>query len=335
MHGDHLVSHIHQHEVREENVIHVIGVCSNPARYHSRMRLAREWIEAMLNTKNVKLTVVEAAFGDRKHELIKEHFAGDFHKIDVRINSHAWIKESMMSLAARRIVSIFPKSRYFGWFDMDVFFNDPNWAQETIHQLQYFEVVQPWSDAIDMGVQGNILRHFKSFGSCHQRRVKKQKHPSQPYEYAHSGFAWCCTRKFLEGMWGAGGTNGPFMDWSILGSADHHMAFAMIGETKDTIHAKMHKNFFRRCYEWEERAVRITNKEVGFTPGYIAHRFHGPKSRRYYRERWEILVENIFDPDKMIAYNEEGIAVLVGNKKLEHAIYQYNLSRFEDSIEER
>lgn len=334
MHGinEHLVSHINKPELRRENILHVMAVCSNPVRYHSRYRLAREFIKAMSGTPNVHLTVVEAAFGDRQHELDCD---GTWDKIEVRVDSHSWIKESMINLAFRHISAKYQNAKYFAHIDMDVFFNDPSWAQETLHQLQTFEVVQPWTDAIDLGPQGTIVQHFKSFGYQHQRRLPKQKHPTQTYyQYAHSGFAWCYTRRFAETMLGAGGSNGPMMDFAILGSADHHMAFAMIGETKDTIHKMMHPSFFRKCYEWQDRAMQVTKGEVGFTPGFIQHRWHGRKNRRYYRERWQILVDHSYDPDKMLTHDEQGVATLVGNHKLEHAIYMYNVSRQEDGIDE-
>ncbi len=336
MHGEHLINHVKYNELRGDNVLHVISVCSNPMRYQSRYRLMREYIKAMTATKCVHLTIVEAAYGDRQHEIIDESCPeNNYDTISVRICSNAWIKESMMNLAFRHITAKHQHSKYFAWIDGDVFFNDPNWAQETLHQLQIFEVVQPWSDAIDMGPQGNILRHFRSFGVQHQKRKPKQKHPSQTcYEYAHSGFAWACTRRFVESMFGVGGTNGPLMDWCVLGSADHHMAFAMIGETKDTIHKKMQPSFFRKCYEWQDRVLKVTKGEVGFTMGYIEHKFHGPKNRRYYRERWAILAESLYDPDTMLTHDEQGIAIVVNNHRLEHAIYMYNNSRMEDSIEE-
>lgn len=332
--NNHLSSHIHHSGLKHDNTLHVIGVCSNPIRFHSRYRLAREWIESMIKTPCVQLTVVEAAFGDRHHEILDESNPL-YDKISVRVPSHAWIKESMIDLGFRRVSAKYEHAKYFAWIDMDVFFNDPNWAQETLHQLQTFEVVQPWSDAVDLAPYGNIIQHFKSFGYQHQRRCPKQKHPSQTsYQYAHSGFAWACTRRFAETVFGAGGTNGPLMDWCLLGSADHHMAFAMIGETKDTIHKMMHPSFFRKCYEWQDKAVTVTKGEVGFVHGFIQHRWHGMKKRRYYRERWQILVDNKYDPDTMLTHDEQGIATLVGNHRLEHAIYLYNVSRHEDGVDE-
>lgn len=327
MYGDnqHLVNHVLHPELRSENTLHVIGVCSNPVRYHSRYRIAREWIKHMVGTKCVHLTIVEAAFGDRHHEIQPENAEYDY--VPVRVQTETWIKEAMINLGFRH-VSVKYNAKYLAWIDMDVFFRDPNWAQETLHQLQHFPVVQPWQDCADLGPHGGIHQHFRSFGFQHQKRMPKQKHPSQKeYQYAHSGFAWACTRSFFEQVEG-------LMNFAILGSADHHMAFAMIGETKDTIHGKMHPSFFRKCYEWQAKALRITQGEVGFTTGRIEHWFHGPKKRRYYRERWQVLVDHLYDPDKDLITDSQGITILAGKPRLEQAIRMYNRSRFEDSIEE-
>lgn len=287
----------------------------------------------MIRTPNVHLTVVEAAFGDRHHELSPD--ADLYDHVKLRTSSESWIKESMLNIGYRSVIGKYPQAKYFAMIDMDVFFRDPNWALESIHQLQHFDVIQPWQDCADLAPHGGISRHFRSFGFQHQKRSPKQKHPTQTYyEYAHSGFAWCYTRRFLENMIGAGGSNGPMMNWAILGSADHHSAFACIGETKDTIHRMMHPSFFRKCYEWQDKAMMITHGEVGFSTGRIEHKWHGMKSRRYYRERWQILVDHKYDPDKMLMNDPQGLTILIGNNKLEQAIRLYNRSRMEDGIDE-
>lgn len=323
--NSHIVNHIHRPQLKHCNTLHVIGVCSNPVRWHSRYRIAREWIEHMTNHNNVHLTVVESAFGDRHHEL--RHCCNDnqVEFIALRTKTEAWIKESMINVGARHAI-VKHDAQYLAWIDMDVFFHNENWAQETLHQLQHFEIVQPWSDAIDMGAHGNTLQHFKSFGLQHQRGVPKQKHPSQKeYQYAHTGFAWACTRRFWEA------TNG-LMTFAILGSADHHMAFGCINEVMDTVHAKMHSSFKRRALDWQRDAFRACHGDVGFVPGTIIHKFHGPKKRRYYRERWQILFN--YDPDTMLMRDHQGLVYIINNHQLERDIRHYNRSRFEDSIEE-
>ena len=185
MYGTHLVNHIHHPELNSDNTLYVVGVLSNSVRVHSRLRIAREWIKAMEETPNVKLVLVELAFGDRKHEVTDSD--NPWH-LQLRSRQNIWTKESCINLGVARLL---PRDwRYMAWIDMDVFFRDPNWALETIHQLQHFPVVQPWSDCADLGPTGNIFQHFRSFGLQHQRRIPKQKHPSQKeYQYAHTGFA--------------------------------------------------------------------------------------------------------------------------------------------------
>jgi hypothetical protein len=312
----------------------VIGVCSNPARWHSRYRIAREWIKHMLGTRNVYLTIVEGQFGDRHHELAPQHLNVDgslptvkYDHLKLSLSSEAWVKESMINIGFRHAIAVH-NAQYLAWIDMDIFFRDENWAQEAMHQLQTFPVIQPWQDCADLGPHGGISRAFRSFGYQHQRGVPKQTHPSQPYEYAHTGFAWCCTRAFAEQVM-------FLMDFPILGSADHHMAFAMVGEVDKTIHRGMQPSFFELCREWQQRALQITHSTlVGFSVGRIEHWFHGPKNRRYYRERWQILVDNQFDPKIDLRRDGQGIVTLVGKPKLEHALIKYNRARLEDSIEE-
>ena len=320
----HLLDHIRHHSLAGENILHVVAVVSNPVRYQSRYRLARQFVESVQKAPCVRLHLVEACFGDRLPEVADS--SNPDHLI-VRTESEIWIKENMINLGMRRVLVNHPEARYLAWVDADVEFRDLSWAQETIHALQHFPLVQPWSDCLDLNFAGGVTKHFKSFGAQHQRRAPKQMSPDQPYEYAHSGFAWACTRGFWE-------ASGGLMDFAILGSADHHMAFAAIGEVKNTIHGGMCEAFKRRCHQWQDRALRSTLGEVGFTAGRIEHQFHGPKRRRYYRERWQILVDHGFDPDRHLTYDHQGVLQLVGKPALEQAIRQYNRSRYEDSIEE-
>lgn len=317
---NHIANHIKHPALRGDNTLHVVGVVSNPVRYHSRYRLAREFVERMRDAPNVVLHIVEAQHGDRHHEI-----AGDG-DLKLRTDTEIWIKENMINLGVRHLVP--REAKYICWADMDIAFRDPNWAQETLHQLQTYEVVQPWQNCADLGYQGAILQTHESFGSVHQRGVPKQRLPGElSYTYAHSGFAWACTRRFWE-------STGGLLDFCILGSADHHMAHAMIGDGDFTIPRQLPPSYFDKVGEWERRAMLVTKGQVGYTPGRIEHDFHGPKKRRFYNDRWKILFKHGFDPSRDLTYDEQGVIQLVGKPELEHAIRQYNRSRFEDSIDE-
>ena len=267
--------------------------------------------------------VVETAIGDRAFEITDPK---NPRHLQLRATQEIWHKENMINLGVQRLL---PKDwRYLAWVDADISFSNPGWAQETMHQLQHYLVVQPWSDCLDLGINGNVLQHFESFCSIHRKGLKKQRHPGEPYKYAHSGFAWACTRYFWENI-------GSLMEFPILGSADHHMAWAMIGDVDSTIHGKMSPSFFRKCREWQALACHVTHgDDLGYVKGRIEHHFHGPKAARQYRERWQILIDNDYDPDKDIAKDAQGLTVLTNKPKLLGDIRDYFRARNEDSIED-
>lgn len=318
----HLANHIKHHAPQGNQTLYVIGVISNPVRYHSRYRLAREWMKAMEATPHVRLCMVEAAFGDRHHEVTDS--SNPWHH-QVRTNSEIWIKENMINLGVRHLL---PKDwKYLAWIDCDVFFRDPNWALETIQQLQHYPVVQPWQDCIDLGHSGTILERHESFGSLVSRGIRRQKKPHEPYKFGHPGFAWACTRAFWEAI-------GGVMDFAILGSGDHHMACGMVNEVDLSMHDQMSESFKRRAREWQAKAYRFTHGIIGHVATMCEHKFHGPKKRRYYRERWNILTEYQYNPERDLTYDAQGVLHLIGKPNLEQAIRKYNRSRFEDSIED-
>lgn len=318
----HLQNHIKHHELENDSTLHVVGVISNYAKFHTRYRLYRDWLAEMESTPNVAVYTVETAFGDRKFEVTDPN---NPRHLQLRTDQEIWNKENMINLGVKYLV---PRTaRYLCWSDCDISFeNKDTWALETIHMLQHFALVQPWSDCIDLGPKKTIYQTFKSFGFQHQRRIPKQMHPSQPYQYAHSGFAWACTRNFWEAV-------GGLPDFCILGSADHHSAFAAIGEVLNTIPKNMKPSFARKLVEWQSKATLVTKGEVGFVACLIKHFFHGPKARRKYRERWPILSSNGYDPDTDLMYDHQGVIKLIGKPKLLHDIHNYNVERIEDSTE--
>lgn len=323
----HLAPQNYHTELVSDSTLHVIGVISNTEQYHSRYRLAREWIERMSHTPNVVLHLVEVAFGDRHHELeLPPHLdPADGHNVlRLRTKTNIWVKENMINLGVRALL---PRDwKYAAWVDCDVEHRDPNWALKTIHQLQHFAIVQPWENCLDLGPNGSVYQTHTSFGAVDQSGQRKQRHAGEPYKYAHSGYAWACTRAFWE-------QTGGLLDIGILGSGDHHMAWGAIGQVEHSVHGQMSDGYKRACKAWSTKAVRASHNEVGFVPGRIEHHFHGPKSKRYYRERWQILVDNHFDPEVDIHRDEQGLMYVANKPALEQAIRKYNRSRAEDSIE--
>lgn len=323
--SQHLVSQFKNPELRSDNTLHVIGVIQNAARWHSRLRLFRQWAKEMVNTPNVKLYVVEALYGDRNQECAPDEPA-DYAYMSVKTNSEIWLKENLINLGVRHL---FPKNwKYLAWVDCDVSFRNQKWAHEAMHQLQHFQIIQPWSDAVDLTHEGGVHKHFQSFGYYTAKGIPHAPSGCNPYglKYGHTGFAWACTRYFYENV-------EKLLDFAILGASDNHMAWSCLGKVIDTMNPKVTDGYKKAALSWQQKAEYASGGIVGYVPGRIEHHFHGPKTRRQYWTRWQILVKYKFDPLIDLKYDSQGVLKLKGKRKLEHAVMRYNRERLEDSIE--
>ncbi len=301
-------------------ILDVVAVVSNPVRYQSRYRLYKQFEAEMLQSPNVRLTTVEAAFGEREHH-ITDH--ANARHIQVRTHSETWVKENLVNIGISRLPNDF---QYVAWIDADTSFVRPDWAKETVEQLQHFAVVQMFSHAVDLGPNHEVLENHMGFGYGHVQR-KPVNHGGGPYAFWHPGFAWAARRSFIESV-------GGLMDWTLLGAADHVMACAILG--KLPLPAQLERDcpgYIRLAQEWMRHAAGI-KQDLGYVPGTLLHHFHGAKRNRRYVERWEILYRNHYDPLADIKRDWQGLIALSGNKpQLRDDLRMYFRQREEDGIE--
>lgn len=324
---NHIQSQIKNPALATNNTLHVIGVVQNPVRYHSRYRLFRQWLKEMLATPNVKVHVVEAVYGDRQAECDpKTCDMGDFSYHSVKITSEIWLKENLINIAEENLL---PKDwQTMCWSDCDIHFADSSWALNTIHQLQHYNIVQPWQSASDLDFYGNVMDTWTSFGSLCAKGKPMYHDKTSQYTYAHTGYAWACTRYFYENVV-------RLADFNIVGAGDHLMAWACLDMVARTMPQTISQDYKDTCQRWADKASRACAKMVGFTPGRLEHSWHGAKVNRKYWSRWDIPVKNDFQPSRDLAYDSQGVLVLCGKNKyaIESAIMNYNRARNEDSID--
>ena len=304
------------------DLLHVITAISNPVRWRSRIKLYQDFEQHMLDS-GVKLTVVECAFGDRPHELgdnphvnyVKVHSSG---------HNLTWNKEVLLNLGVSRL----PEAKYIATIDADVKFRRGNWAAETVHALQHYHALQPWSDCYDLGPNDEHLQAHRSFGRLwHDRKPIVQGPNAAPggYEFGHPGYAWAYTRQTLD--WAGG-----LVETAALGAADHHMAMGLIGRIGDSIHGGMTAGYKAPLNLWQRRVFSHVKGAIGYLPGTIEHYWHGSKDKRAYVSRWDILAKHQFDPMTDLKKNSYGVLELSGNKpELAHDIDVYFRSRDEDA----
>lgn len=309
-----------------DTALHIVTAYSNPMRWESRQRVQTIYENAIIKTPGVHLTTVECQYGDRPFELAD---SAQINRVRVRAKTICWNKENLLNIGISRL----PEGwKYVAWIDGDVLFRKSSWASEAIHALQQYDIIQPWSDAYDLGPRDEHLQAHKSF--CSQYWGDKSvvaKGPSWwtflggPYIYPHTGYAWCATRQALEWV-------GGLLEGGMSGAGDHHMALSLVGEAKYSMPGGLMWSYQRNVYQWQQRAVYHINKNIGFLHGTLEHQWHGRKSDRRYVERWDIIIDNKYDLDTDIKKNTYGVTELAGNKPaLTHDIDQYFRLRNEDT----
>jgi hypothetical protein len=296
-----------------EEILHVVAVVSNPAEFNRRYELFQQFCERMRKNPRVNLLTVELQQGCRP-------FVTDA-TVKLKSSHELWHKENLINIGVQHLPDNF---KYVAWIDSDIDFQNPTWAEETMSLLQTYSIVQLFSHAIDLGPKGETLQVHTGFGYQYVNGV--QWRLPKYGQHFHPGYAFACTRTAYNAM-------GGLMDFSILGSADNHMALAWIGEVQKSLPKKIHPNYRKLCMVFQQRCEAHIRRNIGYVPGTILHFWHGDKGDRQYATRWQILESNNFDPLVDIKKDCDNLWQLETNKfKLRDDIRRYFRQRNEDNV---
>lgn len=310
--------------------LHVIVVVTNAIRFKSRYRLYQEFEQKLLKNNQIVLWTTEIAFGDRPFAVTEP---GNPHHIQLRSYEELWHKENLINVALAHMTRQTPDWEYVAWIDADIEFLRPDWANETLHQLQHYMMVQMWTHAIDLGPNGETLATHVSF--LHQYQRGKPYcyggNNAKYHEHWHPGYAWAARREAIDSV-------GGLIDTALLGAGDNHMAHALIGKLDFTTDKGLHPNYFKHLSIWQDRCERFIRRDVGYVDGTILHFWHGKKKDRRYHDRWKILVDNQFNPDWDLKRDAQGLWQLTDHGDLRSIhlrdqVRHYFRSRNEDSID--
>jgi hypothetical protein len=302
--------------------LHVVTARFNPLRWATPDRHYRDWVTHVLDS-GARLTVVEVQYGERAFACALPHV----HHVGLRADSWAWSKECALNEGVRRL----PEADYIAWGDADVWHRQAGWAREAVEHLQHYRVIQTWTTALDLGPGDNLLGVHAAFCAQYQtgKPLVAEKRPFWTFDggyetYPHSGYFWACKREFLD--W-----TGGLFELGGMGSADHHMALALVGRVEHSWPAGTSAAYRAHLTRWQDRARRYVNGRIAAVPGMIEHRFHGSKQKRGYLDRWAMFVRHGFDPDTDLKRNSWGVLEWAGNKpELEREWDLYLRSRRED-----
>lgn len=310
---------------------HVVTCISNPIRFKSRNRLFADWLQHMRDS-GIEPWVIEMAHDDRPFEITDP--ANPRH-IQVSGKSELFHKENLINIA----VSKFPSDwETMAYIDADVQFYRKDWTREIVEQLKHYQILQPWSEAVDTGPNGETFAVARSF--CSRYIATGRPAAPQNYnDYWHTGYAWAMRREAWHQL-------GGLLDIAILGSADFYMGWALLGlldknlycDVASIPHRKIgfQQNYINRLMQWQDRAKGL-KRSIGIVPGTLFHSFHGKKRDRQYNSRENILIDNKYDPDMDLTRNFQHVWELrVENERqirLRDGIMGYLRSRSEDSTD--
>jgi hypothetical protein len=313
--------------------LHVVTMLENPLRWRSRYR--NYWMfERECEAGGAILYTVEVAFGERHFEVTQP---GNPRHLQLRTQHEIWHKENALNLLIQRLPA---DAKYVAWVDADVKFARPDWAQETLQQLQHYDVVQMFSHAQDVGpnyeplttTPGFLYKWVTDRPTPHDSAFMEHI-PTYGYysvhsgQFWHPGFAWAAKKSALDKV-------GMLIDHAILGSGDWHMAAALVGQVHRSLYSGASAGYRRLCEEWQGRAEKFVRRNVGYVPGVLNHLFHGAKKNRSYDQRWRFLAQAGYDPDVDLKRDWQGLYQLSDRSLLlRDGIRQYARMRNEDSTD--
>lgn len=325
---DHLSPTMFQRPDRVCDPLYVITMISNPVRYRSRWRLYHDFAKRCAAAGAVLYTC-EVAFGHREFSITSPD---EPRHLQLRTSSELWHKENALNLLLSRLPLDW---KYVAWVDADVSFARDDWANETLHQLQHHPVVQMFSEAQDLDPDSQSCGPKQGFAYCYVHGMPRMDEPCYESDgqgrahFWHTGFAWAARREALDAL-------GGLLDHCILGSADFHMAYSLIGEGLTTL-ANRREVSSRYKYLidlWQQRAEKYVRRDLGYVPGLLLHHWHGPKAARRYVDRWQILTESGFDPDLDLKRDWQGLYQLTDRSaQLRDQLRAYFRQRNEDSVD--
>jgi hypothetical protein len=278
-----------------------------------------QFISSYARRDNLKLIICEGIHDDK---LALPDYSATVHKhLKFKLRNVLWVKENLINLAIDHI----PEAECIAWSDRDIMFLNPMWVEQTIDKLKTNDIVQPWAEVIHLNqhhelelIKKELRQDFYSFASRSvMARFKKKEHSCG----ASSGQIWAMTRNFYNKI-------GKINDIEIIGGADSIIANYCVLQD-DTYEKNLSSRETASCKNiWKKYREKFQGCNSDYVPGTIVHFWHGQLEKRQYTSRHKVLVEQAYDPDVDVGYDENGVLYLTEQgQRLEEGIKKYFLSR--------
>jgi hypothetical protein len=265
-------------------------------------------VEKLLQSARIPTFTIECIIGN-KQPLLKNP------TLQVRSNTSLFYKEQLYNLLVPKVPEQYTKLIFL---DADILFSDPRWIDKISVELNRYDIVQPFENAIWTGLYyGSVIKKSKS-------TVYALKHGVMNHSLVnnyHPGFSFAMTRSYYEKI-------GGFFDKCVFGSGDSMFCntFFPIELYFTTV------NLIDSEYKQWSDTVRKIPSNVTYLPFTVYHLYHGTLQKRQYASRYEFLkqYDNMTFDD--IFYKNEFGVYETNDDSLKKIMYDYFVSRQEDEI---
>jgi len=268
---------------------------------------------------NLKLIICEGIHDDKL--ALPDYSATVYKHLKFKLKNVLWVKENLINLA----IDDTPEAEYIAWSDRDIMFLNPMWVEQTIDKLKTNDIVQPWAEVIHLNqrhelelIKKETKQNFYSFASRSiVARFMKKEHSCG----ASSGQIWAMTRDFYNRI-------GKINDIEIIGGADSIIANYCVLQD-DTYEKNLNTRDTISCKRiWKKYKTLFQGCNCDYVSGTIVHFWHGQLEKRQYNSRHKVLMQQAYDPDVDIGYDENGVLYLTQQGlRLEEGIKNYFKSR--------
>lgn len=296
-----------------EKLLHIITVIYNFLENKSRYELTNNFINKYQNHPQIKLYVVELAYGEQEFRMTDP---GNSQHLQVRGKTPLWHKENLINLGVEKLIP--NEAEYIAWVDGNVEFVDPDFVEKTIEKLQNYCIVQMFSKL-------KCVKNEEEYESFWERSCGKGMESPRINSYleelrapGHTGFAFATTCKNASIIF-------PIYDKCIVGGGDFMLCLALYNKNF-LLNSLPNNNIMHTSLN--NYIKKVNGLKMGYIDSEIIYFYHGSHNNRNYNERWKIL-EN-YDPNEDIEYNNDGIIEFKGDKKILKNIIKYFYGRRED-----
>jgi len=320
--------------------LYVVVPIINSGRFRSRWKHFEDFAKHAEEAGAI-LYVVEVAFGARDFVVTQP---GNPKHLQLRTHHELWLKERAINVLVQRLPADW---KYVAWVDPDITFSRHDWANETLHLLQHYPIVQMWSHMVDLDPNYEAIGTLRSFMDVQLNglteppkagKAGKYGQAMKPFgkgqQFGSPGLAWAARREAWQQM-------GGLIDWCILGSGDWYFANAIWGTMENALGTRRDRTppFLKKIEDyayhlgksrWEERSIVGS---AGVMKGLVNHYWHGPRNGRQYGTRQAILARHVFDPERDLKTDWQGLYQLTDRSPgLRREIQRYFSMRNEDAL---